>query len=134
MNLGQDELAFSLPIYNKVLSEAAELTGVTGTENLTHFTQHPDYDISTLAIQLTRDEIMKSEKELEQSPQQLLDAANHLLLDFRNEYLNIMKDQLVRDIALAKDDPEKQRELMGQLQQIYQQRSIIAKRIGSCVR
>lgn len=134
MNLGQDELAFSLPIYNKVLSEAAELTGVTGTENLTHFTQHPDYDISTLAIQLTRDEIMKSEKELEQSPQQLLDAANHLLLDFRNEYLNIMKDQLVRDIALAKDDPEKQRQLMGQLQQIYQQRSVIAKRIGSCVR
>ena len=134
MNLGQDDLAFSLPIYNKVLSEAAELTGVTGTENLTHFTQHPDYDISTLAIQLTRDEIMKSEKELEQSPQQLLDAANHLLLDFRNEYLNIMKDQLVRDIALAKDDQEKQRQLMGQLQQIYQQRSIIAKRIGSCVR
>jgi len=77
---------------------------------------------------------MKSEKELEQSPQQLLDAANHLLLDFRNEYLKIMKDQLMRDFALAKDDPEKQRQLMGLLQQINQQRSVIAKRIGSCVR
>ena len=134
LNLSQDELAFSLPIYNKVLSEAAELTGVTGTENLTHFTQHPDYDISTLAIQLTKDEIMKSEKELEQSPQQLLDATNHLLLDFRNEYLNIMLNQLRQEIADAKDDPVKQRQLMEQLQQIYQQRSVIAKRIGSCVR
>lgn len=134
LNLSQDELAFSLPIYNKVLSEAAELTGVTGTENLTHFTQHPDYDISSLAILLTKDEMMKSEKELEQSPQQLLDATNHLLLDFRNEYLKIMLNQLRQEIADAKDDPVKQRQLMEQLQQINQQRSVIAKRIGSCVR
>lgn len=133
-NLSQDELAFSLPIYNKVLSEAAKMTGVTGMDNLTHFTQHSDYDISTLAINLTTDEIMKSEEELKQSPQQLFDAANHLLLDFRNEYLNIMMNQLKQEIAAAKGDAEKQRQLMAELQQIYQQRAVIAKRIGSCVR
>ena len=133
-NLSQDELAFSLPIYNKVLSEAAEMAGVTGTEILTHFTQHSDYDISSLAIRLTSDELMKSEEELKQSPQQLFDTADHLLLDFRNEYLNIMMNQLKQEIIAAKDDPEKQRQLIGELQQMQKQRAAIAKRIGSCVR
>ena len=133
-NLAQDELSFSLPIYNKVLSEAAELTGVTGMDNLRHFTQHPDYDISSLALQLTNEEIMKSEKELTQSPQQLFDSANHLLLDFRNEYLKMRLDQLRRDIAEAKDDAQKQQQLIAELQMINKQRAIIAKRIGSCVR
>ena len=133
-NLAQDELTFSLPIYNKVLSEAAELTGVTGTSNMSHFTQHPDYDISNLAITLTKDEIMKSEKELEQSPQQLLETTNHLLLDFRNEYLEIRLNQLRQDIFDAKDDAEKQKQLIAEMQMIQKQRSIIAKQIGSCVR
>ena len=98
----------------------------------------PEYHViaagSLLGVAVNRKKFAFPVGKVDARTQQLLDATNHLLLDFRNEYLNIMLNQLRQEIADAKDDPVKQRQLMEQLQQIYQQRSVIAKRIGSCVR
>ena len=68
------------------------------------------------------------------SPFLLLDKANHLLLDFRNEFLQQRLRQLRQEIADAADEPERQLKLIAEMQETQKQRSMIAKQIGSCLR
>ena len=156
-NLSLDNLAFSIPLYNQILEEAVQHNWDENVSSQEHFTLHPDYEISSLAIRLTADEVLSNYKTTNgQSPSSdeddeendeeekrkkdvpspflLLDKANHLLLDFRNEFLQQRLRQLRQEIADAADDPEKQLRLIAEMQETQKQRSMIAKQIGSCLR
>ena len=156
-NLSLDNLAFSIPLYNQILEEAVAHNWDENVSSQEHFMLHPDYEISSLAIRLTADEVLRGygktsehpdtkdedadeneEEEIRKkdvpSPFLLLDKANHLLLDFRNEFLQQRLRQLRQEIADAADEPERQLKLIAEMQETQKQRSMIAKQIGSCLR
>ncbi|MBQ0074547.1 MAG: DNA primase [Prevotella sp.] len=146
MDLSEDNLQFSIPIYNKVLEEATELEPAKekkddeeeqteeGVISEKYFTLHPDYEISSLSIKLTADTVLLSKSmQVKYSEDMLREKIKHLLLDFRKEYINVKLKQLEKDIALASGDPDKQMSLMAELQQTQKIRNAIAKRIGSSI-
>ena len=54
-DLGQDNLTFHDPRYNQILEEAVAHSGEEGFKAETYFLQHPDVNISALAVELAID-------------------------------------------------------------------------------
>lgn len=132
LDLSQDNLFFSVPLYNKVLEEAVEHSGEEGFKAEQYFTLHPEYEISSLAIRMTADSVLLSKSlQMTLSQDQLREKVRHLLYDFRQEYVNARLAQLRVEIGLASDNPEKMAELMAEYQETQKIRNAIAKKIGS---
>lgn len=133
-DLESDKLQFSSPLYNRILSEAVAHSHEEGFDAERHFTLHPDYEVSSLAIRLTEERVLLSKSlQINLTEETLRDQVTHLLLDFRNEYVTAKMAQLRTDIALATDEPQRQMELMAQLQEMQKVRNAIAKKIGGSV-
>lgn len=130
-SLVEDELQFAQPVYNRILEEAAEKSSTKGFESERYFTLHADYEVSSLAIKLVSDKVLLSKSlQQEYSEDLLREQVNHLLLDFRLEFVNQRLDQLKTDIALASGNAEEQMNLMIELQKLQKVRNAIAKKIG----
>ena len=138
-NLAQDSLAFNEGMYNQILKEAVE--GCDGVESPNvfdsekYFTMHPDYDISAFSIQITQEETFLSKSlEMTMTPELLRDKIEHLLLDYRNEYVTAEIKRITAEIAAIHGDMNQRLvSLMQELQKVQQMRALIAKRIGSSV-
>ena len=138
-DLAQDSLAFNEGMYNQILKEAVE--GCDGAESPNvfdsekYFTMHPDYDISAFSIQITQEETFLSKSlEMTMTPELLRDKIEHLLLDYRNEYVTAEIKRITAEIAAAQGDMNQRlTALMQELQKVQQMRALIAKRIGSSV-
>ena len=133
-DLATDNLLFSLPLYNRILEEAVNHSHEEEFNAERYFTMHPDYDVSSLALQLTANKVLLSKSlQIKHTEESLREQVNHLLLDFRYEYITAKLAQLRTDIALAKGDKQRQTELMAELQEMLKVRSAIAKKIGGSV-
>ena len=138
-DLAQDSLAFNEGMYNQILKEAVE--GCDGVESPNvfdsekYFTMHPDYDISAFSIQITQEETFLSKSlEMTMTPELLRDKIEHLLLDYRNEYVTAEIKRITAEIAAIHGDMNQRLvSLMQELQKVQQMRALIAKRIGSSV-
>ena len=138
-DLAQDSLAFNEGMYNQILKEAVE--GCDGVESPNvfdsekYFTMHPDYDISAFSIQITQEETLLSKSlEMTMTPELLRDKIEHLLLDYRNEYVTAEIKRITAEIAAIHGDMNQRLvSLMQELQKVQQMRALIAKRIGSSV-
>lgn len=133
-NLEGDELKFANPMYNDILQEAVEHTGEENFSCEHYFTSHPDYDISSLAIKLTSDALTLSKSlEVKLSIEQLRDKIEHLLYEFRREYIT---DKLthIRNEIKTTTDPERQMELIVELQETEKILTAIAKKIGGSLK
>ncbi len=138
-DLAQDSLAFNEGMYNQILEEAVK--GCNGVESPNvfdsekYFTMHPDYDISAFSIQITQEETFLSKSlEMTMTPELLRDKIEHLLLDYRNEYVTAEIKRITAEIAAAQGDMNQRlTALMQELQKVQQMRALIAKRIGSSV-
>ncbi len=133
-DLANDDLLFSLPIYNKILQEAVNHSHDDGFNAESFFTLHPDYEISSSAIRLTAEKVLLSKSlQVKHTTESLRNIIIHLLLDFRKEYITAKLTQLRTDIAMAAGDPKRQLELMTQLTEMQKIRNAIAKKIGGSV-
>lgn len=133
IDLANDNLEFSVPVYNQILSEAVEHSGQEGFMAEEYFTLHPDYEVSSLAIRLTTDSVLLSKSlEVKYNEDVLREQVQHLMFDFRNEYIAMRLKQLRADIA-AETDSRRRLELMGELQQTQKIRNAIAKKIGGSI-
>lgn len=133
-DLTNDSLMFSVPLYNRILEEAVSHSHEEGFDAERYFTLHPDYEISSLAIRLTADQVLLSKNlQVTHTEDTLRNQVTHLLLDFRMEYITAQLTRLRTDIALASGDVHKQRDLMTELQKMQKIRNAIAKKIGSSV-
>lgn len=131
-DLGNDNLQFAQPIYNQILAEAVAHSGDPDFQCEKYFTLHADYDISSTAIKLCADNVMLSKSlQMDTSPERLREKIDHLLSDYRNEYIQQNIKKLTSEINGLADDPDKQLELMAKLQEAQQWRAMIAKKIGS---
>ncbi len=133
-NLQEDNLEFSIPLYNKIVTEAVEHTGEENFRCESYFTMHPDYETSSLAIKMVSDTLTLSKSlEVRLSIEQLRDKIEHLLYEFRSDFI---KEKLTRLRAEIKttDDTNKLQELITELQETEKIRTAIAKKIGGSLK
>ncbi|MBQ9236742.1 MAG: DNA primase [Prevotella sp.] len=132
--LKSDGLQFAEPLYNQILNEAVKHCKDDGFDSEKYFMLHPDYDISSTAITLCADNVILSKSlQINATPYVVREQINHLLLDFRNEYIMQRISTLTAEIKLASGDTDRQMQLMTELRQAQILRTKIAKQIGNSV-
>lgn len=129
-NLAEDELQFSLPIYNTILDEAAEKSGEEGFVAESYFSKHENLEISNVAMQFIMDNanIAPDEMEEEKKVRFVFQSIQHLFIELR---LQMITEQLAvakRQLASAKGE-----DAMAAMRKYQELKSIhnqIAKLIG----
>lgn len=133
-DLALDSLSFSIPMYNRILEEAAQHSTDEGFVAEKYFTMHPDYDISSFAIRITTSQVMVSESlKHEMTIEQLRDNITHLLYDFRNEYIETRMSQLRSELKSATTDEQRMKALLEEMTQVQKVRTAIAKKTGKSI-
>ena len=133
-DLDQDNLQFSNNMYNNILNEAVEHSNEEDFDTEKYFTLHPDYTVSSFAISIISNEAIVSESlKREQTIDELRNQVNHLLLDFRGEYINSKMQTLRNEMLTNKDNPERMTEVMSEMRELQKVRMAIAKKTGRSI-
>jgi len=145
-NLEIDGLSLSNPSYRRILTEATELSPCDDADNEQHFIHHDDIEISKIATELSVDkyqlldngseeEAPKNNKERqmreEQRIERLRNETEHLLNDYRMDYLEQRVQQLKQEITASANDPAKMQTLMEEYKKVHEMRSKFARLIGN---
>lgn len=105
-NFAEDDLQFSVPIYNTILNEAAEKSAEDGFVAESYFSKHENLDISTAAMQFIMDNanIAPEEMEPEKKVRFVSQSISHLFIELR---LQMITDQLAvakQQLSVAKGE------------------------------
>lgn len=147
-NLSVDGLEFSNPVYARILSEAVEHSSDEGFSAEQYFVHHDDIEVSRVAADLsmdkytlsneraaTADDAEKNADELrverENHIDQLRSQTEHLLNDFRMDFLEQRLKTLQSEINNAVDDPERMKRLMEEYKTMHELRSKLARMLGN---
>ena len=131
-DLGTDGLYLKNDLYNRILQEAVANSQDEGFKAETFFTHHPDIDISRTATDMAVDRFHLSKSmQVEHDNNSLCNDINHLLYDFRKEYVEKKMKQLQQEISQCGGDSEKMMQLMAEYKELQDLRNIIAKELGS---
>ena len=147
-NLSVDGLEFSNPVYARILSEAVEHSSDEGFSAEQYFVHHDDIEVSKVAADLsmdkytlsneraaTADDAEKNADELrverENHIDQLRSQTEHLLNDFRMDFLEQRLKTLQSEINNAVSDPERMKRLMEEYKTMHELRSKLARMLGN---
>lgn len=147
-NLGVDGLKFANPLNSRILDEAVNHAGDEQFCAEQFFLHHSDIEISRIATDLCMDKYQlldeqkaaradeeKNADELRVEDENRIEAlrqqTEHLLNDFRMDYLEQRLRDLKRDISLAVNDPERLQQLMEEYKTAHELRSQLARLLGN---
>ena len=147
-NLGVDGLKFANPLNSRILDEAVNHAGDENFCAEQFFLHHSDIEISRIATDLCMDkyQLLDEQKaaradeeknadelraEEENRIEVLRQQTEHLLNDFRMDYLEQRLRDLKRDISLAVNDPERLQQLMEEYKTAHELRSQLARLLGN---
>jgi len=147
-NLGVDGLKFANPLNSRILDEAVNHAGDENFCAEQFFLHHSDIEISRIATDLCMDKYQlldeqkaaradeeKNVDELRVEEENRIEAlrqqTEHLLNDFRMDYLEQRLRDLKRDISLAVNDPERLQQLMEEYKTAHELRSQLARLLGN---
>ena len=147
-NLGVDGLKFANPLNSRILDEAVNHAGDENFCAEQFFLHHSDIEISRIATDLCMDkyQLLDEQKaaradeeknadelrvEEENRIESLRQQTEHLLNDFRMDYLEQRLRDLKRDISLAVNEPERLQQLMEEYKTAHELRSKLARLLGS---
>ena len=147
-NLGVDGLKFANPLNSRILDEAVNHAGDENFCAEQFFLHHSDFEISRIATDLCMDKYQlldeqkaaradeeKNADELRAEEENRIEAlrqqTEHLLNDFRMDYLEQRLRDLKRDISLAVNDPERLQQLMEEYKTAHELRSQLARLLGN---
>ncbi len=147
-NLGVDGLKFANPLNSRILDEAVNHAGDENFCAEQFFLHHSDIEISRIATDLCMDKYQlldeqkaaradeeKNADELRVEEENRIEAlrqqTEHLLNDFRMNYLEQRLRDLKRDISLAVNEPERLQQLMEEYKTAHELRSKLARLLGS---
>ena len=147
-NLGVDGLKFANPLNSRILDEAVNHAGDENFCAEQFFLHHSDIEISRIATDLCMDKFQlldeqkaaradeeKNADELRVEEENRIEAlrqqTEHLLNDFRMDYLEQRLRDLKRDISLAVNDPERLQQLMEEYKTAHELRSQLARLLGN---
>ena len=147
-NLGVDGLKFANPIFGKILAEAVAHSGDNDFNTERFFIHHEDIDISRIATDMCVDQYriideqksaadkeQKNKEELQAEEENRIDSlrqqTEHLLNDFRMDYLEQHLKKLQAQIAQATGNPELLKQLMEEYKATHELRSKLARLLGN---
>lgn len=131
-DLGADSLAFKNPLYNRMLAEAVEHNNDDGFNAEEYFTHHPDIDVSRTATEMAIDHFQLSKSlQVRHDEDTLRNQVEHLILDFRMDYVERRLKDLQREITLSVNDAERVMKLMAEYKDMQVIRNEIAKELGN---
>ena len=147
-NLGVDGLKFANLLNSRILDEAVNHAGDENFCAEQFFLHHSDIEISRIATDLCMDKYQlldeqkaaradeeKNADELRVEEENRIEAlrqqTEHLLNDFRMDYLEQRLRDLKRDISLAVNDPERLQQLMEEYKTAHELRSQLARLLGN---
>ena len=147
-NLGVDGLKFANPLNSRILDEAVNHAGDENFCAEQFFLHHSDIEISRIATDLCMDKYQlldeqkaaradeeKNADELRVEEENRIEAlrqqTEHLLNDFRMDYLEQRLRDLKRDISLAVNAPERLQQLMEEYKTAHELRSQLARLLGN---
>lgn len=143
-SLGADNLSFHSAVYNRMLHEAAAKSGEPGFNAENYFLHHDDIDISRVANSLVedtyhvtpqKDDTPQNEEARKQKEANFIDdlrnQTEHVLLDFRMDYVETRMKELQAQMAQVAGDMEKLRKLMADYRDMQGLRNALAKQLGS---
>ena len=130
-DLGNDNLSFSNELYTRILHEAVEHSGEENFKAEEYFTQHPDFNIASVAVRLSVDRFQLAESlQVKETEQTLCDRVLHLVADLRLEYVSSRLKELNTQLKQVKD-PKEMQEIIEEIMKIQSLRSSLAKKTGS---
>ena len=129
-NLGCDNLSFSSELLNQILQEAVEKGTDRTFQTEPYFVHHNDILVSNLAIEMAEEKFKLSEsQQVKDDEESLRNRVEHLMLDFRRDYVEKHLVAIKAQIAQAHGD--QQMALMAEYQKLIAQRNKLAKELGS---
>ena len=129
-NLGYDNLSFSSDLLNQILQEAVEKGTDRTFQTEPYFVHHNDIQVSNLAIEMAEEKFKLSEsQQVKDDEESLRNRVEHLMLDFRRDYVEKHLVAIKAQIAQAHGD--QQMALMAEYQKLIAQRNKLAKELGS---
>ena len=131
-DLGQDNLTFHDPRYNQILAEAVAHSGEEGFTAESYFMQHPDVNISALAVDLAIDRHQLGRGfQLKEREGGLKQHVLHLVLDFRLHIIEQQLKDIQKQLKAAGTDMEKVKPLMDEFKRVQDLRNAVARQLGN---
>ena len=129
-DLGQDNLSFSNPLFNRILDEAVRHSEDEGFKAEPFFLNHEDVEISKVANMLSVDRVQLSKSlQISKDDDGLREQVIHLILDFRMDYVEEQLKEL--EVKMRKTtDISEQLEIMREVKDMREIRNALAKRLG----
>ena len=129
-DLGQDNLSFSNPLFNRILDEAVRHSDDEGFKAESFFLNHEDVEISKVANMLSVDRVQLSKSlQLSKDDDGLREQVIHLILDFRMDYVEEHLKELKAKFRNTADITE-QMNIMQEIKDMQEIRNALAKRLG----
>ena len=129
-NLGCDNLSFSSELLNQILQEAVEKGTDRTFQTEPYFVHHDDIQVSNLAIEMAEEKFKLSEsQQVKDDEESLRNRVEHLMLDFRRDYVE--KHLVAIKVQIAQAHGDQQMALMAEYQKLIAQRNKLAKELGS---
>ena len=129
-DLGQDNLSFSNPLFNRILDEAVRHSDDQGFKAESFFLNHEDVEISKVANMLSVDRVQLSKSlQLSKDDDGLREQVIHLILDFRMDYVEEHLKELKAKFRNTADVTE-QMNIMQEIKDMQEIRNALAKRLG----
>lgn len=134
-NLSTDGLSFHNPVFARILREAVEHSGESGWDAEHYFIHHDDIAIARVATELSEDGFAVSPPALSRKEEAWMESlrlrAEHLVLDFRMDYLEHRLGEIKRAIASVGSDAKRLQSLMEEFKDKSELRNALARKLGS---
>jgi len=131
-DLGSDNLTFHDPRYNQILAEAVAHSGEEEFTAESYFMQHPDVNISALAVDLAIDRHQLGRGfQLKEREGGLKQHVLHLVLDFRLHIIEQQLKDIQKQLKAAGTDMEKVKPLMDEFKRVQDLRNAVARQLGN---
>ena len=132
LNFSVDGLALSNDLYNQILREAAAHSVEPGFVAEKYFINHDDINISRIATEMAMDKILLADSQQPRNDDETLrQRTQHLVLDFRMDYLDRRLKEIRREIAAATNDANRLQQLMEEFKDQSELRNALARKLGS---
>ena len=131
-DLGQDNLTFHDARYNQILEEAVAHSGEEGFKAETYFMQHPDVNISALAVELAIDRHQLGKGfQLKEREGSLKQHVLHLVLDLRLDIIEQRLKEIQLQLNQAGSKEEVFKPLLEEYQKVKQIHDALARQLGN---
>jgi len=137
-DLTQDDLALENPVFKQMLNEVLEKLNQPDFMAERYFLNHPDPEISQLAVKFVSDKYALSKvhskfQKVEEESERLMELVPYEVLNYKDAILKQQMETLNARIKSAQDnnDFEEMKNLMSELSSLWQEsKKIISKHLG----